>query len=110
MKVNLTYNNKPITEPKFLVSYNENSSSVYFLLKTNEDNIKIMHDMKNNFFNIINTRTMFFIESNNCCYSFNFTSLNINTSNNLDFFIVLVDEENKLHSEYKNLYLSFSNY
>lgn len=110
MKINLTFNNKPLIEPKSLISYNENSSSVYFLLETNEDNIKIMNDMKNNFFNISSTRTIFFIESNDKCYSFNFTSLNLNTSKKIDFFILLVDEENKLHKDFKDLYLSFSNY
>lgn len=110
MKINLTYNNKPLIEPKSLISYNQNSSSVYFLLETNDDNIKIINDMKNNFFNISSTRTIFFIESKDKCYSFNFTSLNLNTSNKLDFFIILIDENKKLNQKYKELYLSFSNY
>lgn len=109
MKTNLTYNNKPVIEPKCLLASSSDNSSLCFSLITNEENINIIKDMKNNFYSVGNSRTFFFIETHDKCYFYNCTKLSNTLLKNFSFCIVLINDDNSLNQDYIDLYLSFGN-
>lgn len=107
MKINLTFNNKKIIGPKNMAAISTEYSYVYLHLETNEDNINIIKDIKENFITLHNSSSFIFIETKDNVYSFNTMSFYERIPNNFDFSVVLMDDNKTRNKNFDNLYLSF---
>lgn len=107
MKINLTFHNKRIISPKNMAAISTEYSYLYLHLDTNEDNINIIKDIKENFITLHNSSSFIFIETKDNVYSFNTVSFYDRLPNTFDFSVVLMDENKKRNIQFDNFYLSF---
>ena len=105
MKINLTHNNKKIIEPEYFLSFYQNPCGLHFKLETNEDNVNIIKDIKNNLMNINLSLSFFFVETKNNVYFFKATSFKDKITNNFEFAVLLVNEDESLNQDFNDDYL-----
>lgn len=105
MKVNLTYNNKSITEPKCFLSFYENPCGLHFQLETNNDNIQIIKDIKNNLININLSLSFFFVETKDNVYFFKATNFKNKLTNPFEFAVLLINSDKSINQDFNNDYL-----
>ena len=108
MKINLKHNGKPIIEPKSLVGFCSEPSILHFQLETNEDNINIIKDIKQNFVNIQNSNSFFFIETIKNVYFFSGNSFYSRLKSSFEFAVILMNEDKSLNQEFNDYYLFFN--
>lgn len=108
MKVNLTYNGKPVIEPEFKAVLSQTKSALHFQLKTNENNINIIKDIKENFVNLNNSGSFFFMETKDNIYFFSTMSFFDQIPSDFIFAITLINDDNSRNIQFDNLYLSFN--
>jgi len=108
MKINLTYNNKPLIEPKSLVGFCPEPSTLHFQLDTNEDNINIIKDIKHNFIKINSNNSFFFIETTKNVYFFSGNSFYSRLKSSFEFAVILMNEDKSINQEFNDDYLFFN--
>ena len=108
MKINLTFNNKPVIEPKSLAGFCDEPSTLHFQLETNEDNINIIKDIKDNFVSIKNSNSFFFIETNKTVYFFSGNSFYHRLKSSFEFAVVLMNEDKSINQNFNDYYLFFN--
>lgn len=107
MNINLTHNGKPLISPKTLIGLGLESSSLYFQLETNEDNINIIKDIKKNFINLTNSGAFIFYETKNTVYLFNTTKLYNQIKNSFIIGVVLMNSDTSVNEDFDDEYLFF---
>lgn len=108
MKVQLTHNKKLIIEPKFKAVLSQTKPALHFQLETNEYNISIIKDIKQNFVNLNNSGSFFFLETKEKTYFFNTMSFYEQIPNNFIFAITLINNDGSRNIHFDNFYLSFN--
>lgn len=107
MKINLKHNGKPIIEPKFKAVLSQTKPALHFQLETNEYNVNIIKDIKQNFVNLNNSGSFFFLETKEKTYFFNTMSFYKQIPNDFIFAITLINNDDSRNIQFDNLYLSF---
>lgn len=105
MKVNLTHNGKPLIEPKCVAVLSTVNPTLHFQLETNEINLDIIKDIKNNYISLTNSGSFLLMETREKVYFFNTTSIFHKLASNFRFAITLMNEDQSRNKEYDDLYL-----
>ncbi len=107
MKINLTYNNKPLIEPKSLIAFCTEPPILQIQLETNEYNINIIKDIKQNFVTLHNSGALFYIETKDNVYFASANCFYVDLPQSFQFVIVLINDDESINENYKSLYLPF---
>lgn len=106
MNVNITYNDKPLIEPKFIAGLNQINPTLNIKLETNDNNIEIIKDIKDNFVTLNSHNSFFFMETKEKVYAFSCLSFFNKIPNNLIFVITLINEDKTRNEIFDHLYIS----
>lgn len=107
MKVNLTHNGKPLIEPKCMLAFCSEPAVIQAQLETNDINIRIIKDIKENFITLNKSGSFFFIETKEQSYFISVHAFSSELPSSFQFVVVLVNEDESLNEDYDNDYLAF---
>jgi hypothetical protein len=107
MKVNLTHNGKPVTEPKSTIAFCSEPAIIQAQLETNDINIDIIKDIKENFVTLHKSDSFFFIETKEKSYFISTNSFYSKLPSSFQFVVVLINEDESLNEYYDDYYLAF---
>lgn len=107
MKINLTYNNKPLIEPLSLIAFCSEPPVIQVQLQTNENNILTIKDIKDNFINLHNSGAFFYIETKNNVYFISVNGFYDSLPKSFQFVVLLINEAKLINEDYSSFYLPF---